>query len=107
MRSVSILALAVGAGAFAPSALSRPHCTRCAPTASRRPTSIQTSLRRARGRMAGLRPPPVPELCAHTTTGSGTNDLTMRGATGRPSRPLEAPPHTLPTTARDPPRQEA
>ena len=47
--------------------------------------------------MAAVRPPHGPELhAAHTTAVYAASiDLTARGATGRPSRPLEAPPQPL------------
>ena len=73
MRSVSILALAVGAGAFAPSTLSRPSTALAVhrPRVAAPNTSIQTSI--AAGRAVawlryGRRTAPNPELhAAHTT----------------------------------------
>ena len=97
MRSVSIL-LAVGAGAFAPSTLSRPktalavHRPRVAVSGT---SNFKHHCGRTRVRMAALRPPHGPALhAAHHRWQRGINrHLTMRGATGRPSRPLE--PHTF------------
>ena len=101
MRSVSILALAVGAGAFAPSTLSRPSTALAVhrPRVAAPNTSIQTSIAAGRAvawlrygrRTAPNYTPRTPPL----STNAASIDLTARGATGRPSRSLEAPPRPL------------
>ena len=77
MRSVSILALAVGAGAFAPSTLSRPktalavHRPRVAVSGV---SNLNYNCGRTRGRMAALRPPHGPALhAAHHRWQRGIN----------------------------------